>query len=357
MMTWSIERSAPLNSQIRELALMFATRYHEVRGRRETPSSLSPLIEEAECHLCYLAEAITAGRASLFADYVAWWKSVLMHRAAAPTEVRDALELLRESLREHLPSETAKLAGHYIETAIAHAEGLTLDLPTFFRDELPLVEYARTHLHLLLAGRQEQATERLKSLLIGGTSLTDIYSRVLEISQAEIGRLWQLNRISVAQEHYCTEASRRIMTCLMLLAARVPPKGRTVVAAAVDGEQHDLGIQMIAESMELDGRKSYFLGADTPGVAVVQFAKTVQPDVVALSATMPIYLHAAARTVVALKQALPQVQVVVGGDAFAASPEVFSELGADLYVAEGAAAVIAINALFRNSHPTERKQA
>ena len=41
---------------------------------------------------------------------------------------------------------------------------------------------------------------------MNGISVKDIYLHVFQSSLYEIGRLWQENKITVAQEHYCQYA-------------------------------------------------------------------------------------------------------------------------------------------------------
>ncbi|MDZ7712439.1 MAG: B12-binding domain-containing protein [Rhodovibrio sp.] len=44
-----------------------------------------------------------------------------------------------------------------------------------------------------------------------GTPLADVLLHVIEPAQVEIGRLWQVNRIDVGQEHFATSVSQDLM--------------------------------------------------------------------------------------------------------------------------------------------------
>ena len=47
-----------------------------------------------------------------------------------------------------------------------------------------------------------------------GTGVKDIYLHIIQPIQYEIGRLWQMNRISMGQERFCTAATQMVMSQL-----------------------------------------------------------------------------------------------------------------------------------------------
>jgi len=91
----------------------------------------------------------------------------------------------------------------------------------------------------------------------------ELYLKVSQRTQREVGRLWQLNRISVAQEHFCTGATQQIMAFLYPHLFRGGSKARRVLVACVGKELHEIGARMVADFFELEGWDSYFIGANT----------------------------------------------------------------------------------------------
>ncbi|HYG97544.1 MAG TPA: cobalamin-dependent protein [Terriglobales bacterium] len=347
MLTWSTERSAPLDDSIRELAAETAKRHlaqgPESFGYRKVGRSQCE--EDTEYHLCFLSEAITTGRPSLFARYVDWRASMLASRGIEPQEFARKLELLRGVVQERLPEPTSAVASEIITSALARTRGQLPDIPTFLPDSAPHVEVARTFLNLLLSGRRDQAAEMLSELMAKGMALGVICQSIIEPSQREVGRLWQMNRITAAHEHYCTQAVQWTMTRLTAAAVRTPKRDRRVIAASVANEYHDVGIRMLADLMELDGWEVFYLGANTPGAALFQLASVLRPDVIALSATMPFNIESVRQTTVAVNALVPKATVIVGGQAFANEPDVWEHTEADAYAQNAAEAVDVIDSL------------
>ena len=58
---------------------------------------------------------------------------------------------------------------------------------------------------------------------------------MFQLSLREVGRLWQMNQISVAQEHYCTAATQLIMSQLYPYIFSGERRNRTLIAAYAGG--------------------------------------------------------------------------------------------------------------------------
>ena len=142
--------------------------------------------------------------------------------------------------------------------------------PTFLPDDAPFVDLAREYLDLLLHGDRNQAGRLILNKAEDGMHVKDIYLHVFQPTQYEIGRLWQTNRIGVAQEHFCTAAAQTIMSQLYPFVFSAHKTGRRLAAACVGGELHEIGARMLADFFEMDGWDTYYLGANTPSDAVVR---------------------------------------------------------------------------------------
>ena len=80
-----------------------------------------------------------------------------------------------------------------------------------------------------------------------------------------IGELWERDAISVADEHLATEISQRVAARLFWRALNGRPRRRErVVMAAVQGEEHVLGLRLAADVLESAGFDVLYLGADLP---------------------------------------------------------------------------------------------
>ena len=99
-----------------------------------------------------------------------------------------------------------------------------------------------------LAGdRQEAMRLLLDEGLHAGLPVQTLLVDVIQRAQREIGRLWQQNAISVADEHLATAVSQLAMARLFQAAPRSPRLGKVVTLACVEGELHDMGIRVAAD--------------------------------------------------------------------------------------------------------------
>ncbi|WP_051693996.1 cobalamin B12-binding domain-containing protein [Desulfohalovibrio reitneri] len=212
----------------------------------------------------------------------------------------------------------------------------------FIEPEGRLGELASGYLNRLLRGdRNGAASLVLEAVERDGVPVRDIYLGVFQPAQYEVGRLWQQNRISVAHEHFCTAAAQQIMSRLYPHIFSMERTGRTMVAACVGGELHELGMRMVADFFEMEGWDTYFLGASTPDEDVARAVAEREADLLGVSVTMSYHLHLARRlvSVVRDKPECGGVKVMVGGYPFLLDDELWKWTGADGWAPDAAKAV------------------
>jgi MerR family transcriptional regulator, light-induced transcriptional regulator len=143
--------------------------------------------------------------------------------------------------------------------------------------------------------------------------------QVLQPLLEEIGSRWERGELTVAEEHLVSEAVRSRLGHL-LADAGGGVRGTAVLACA-PGEEHELGLMMLAIALRRDGWKVVYLGADTPFDAALALAARVDARLVGISLSAE---DRASR----LERAhdSPPVEVVVGGRG--ASEAVAKRLGA-----------------------------
>jgi len=165
-----------------------------------------------------------------------------------------------------------------------------------------------------------------------GVSVPDLYLDVIQESQHRIGDLWRENRVSVAQEHLATAIANLAVTSLYSDLPRPPLTGRRALVACVGGELHDLGARMAADSLEMAGIDTQYLGASVPTDSLVAQARDQQPDLIVLSMTMSFHLHALRDAVARLREELgDRLLLAVGGRAFTLGPTLIEQLGPHVY--------------------------
>lgn len=286
-------------------------------------------LEDTRFHLQYLATALEAGSLDLFLDYVAWAKVMLGSRRIPEDDLRRNLEILARAVGD-VPDAAA-----YVEKALEQLPRMTGTVPSFLDPRAPLWAVASEYLTAVLSGSREDAARLVLSALDGGATLRDVYRHVFEPVQQEIGRLWQLNEISVAQEHFCTAATQQVMTRLYSRVFAGKKREKKAVGMCVGGELHEIGLRIVTDLLELDGWQTWYLGANVPPAAAVQLCVDRKADVLLVSVTLPPHLPEA-REVIRLFRARPELsgaRVLVGGRAFRHAHGLWHTIGADGYAA------------------------
>jgi MerR family transcriptional regulator, light-induced transcriptional regulator len=316
-----------------------ATRYGE-KGREKC-------LEDARYHLSHLSEAIAASRPKLFADYVAWAKVLLAGYGITETDLADNLKLIRASLLNRLPVDAGVVAAEYLDEGLRIIDRTPSEPPSFITESEPHAVLAEKYLNVLLQGERHAASQLILDAVNSGVSVKDIYLYVFQRTQCEIGRLWQMNRLTVAQEHYCTAATQMIMSQLYPFIFTGEKNDRTMVATCVAGDYHEIGVRMVADFFEMDGWNTIYLGANVPTPSILKILIEKAADLIVISATMTFHVRAVSDLAAAIREseATKNVKVMVGGYPFNVEPELWKEIGADGYSSNADEAVKVANAL------------
>jgi len=180
----------------------------------------------------------------------------------------------------------------------------------------------------LVAGDAAGAWGVVEAALAAGASIDEIYLDVISPAMRRIGQRWSQGELDIAVEHRATGITFRL---LGRLGPRLARRGRTrgaVVVGAPEGERHSLPTAMLADLVRADGWDVSDVGADLPAESFVRSVLDT-PDVVAVGVSVSLdeHLPAAATLLRALRAALPDVVLVVGGGAIS-SAEQATALGA-----------------------------
>lgn len=289
--------------------------------------------EDARFHLVYLAAALDTDIPAFFLDYVGWARVMLASRKIPPEDLARNLRILDEVLRDRLTPETAGRAGAMIAAALEQLPSMSDDVPSFLRGDSSAI--ARKYLDHLLAGDRRAATKTVETAMDNGLTPREVYRDIFEPVQKEVGRLWQLNRLTVAQEHFCTAATQHVMTQLYSRLFTDAPSTRTLVSMCVGGEMHEVGLRIVTDLLEIEGWQTFYLGANVPPADAIRMCVDRKADVLLVSATITPHIPAVAELVRLFRAepALSRSRVIVGGRAFTVDPDLWRRLGADGYAA------------------------
>lgn len=297
--------------------------------------------QDAVCHFAYLADAVDADSPALFNDYIGWVKALLLQRDLRSEDIDHHLGCMADVVREQMPPPVAAPAVTLIEGARAALPAMPSTTTSFLDPAQRLSALAREYVHTLLGGYRQAAAELVFDAADRGEPVRQLYLQVFQPALREIGRLWQMNKISVAQEHFCSAATQIVMSQLLPRVFAAERYGHGVVVACVSGDLHDLGARMVNDFFEFAGWDTYFCGANTPHAAVMESLAERTAEVLAISATMGYHVHEV-RELIGRVRADPRcrlVRVMVGGHPFTVDPVLWRTVGADGTAANADAAV------------------
>lgn len=172
--------------------------------------------------------------------------------------------------------------------------------------------------------------EAVRILVEDGRGLkTETLHGVIQAAQDEIGRLWQLNLVSIAQEHMATAISQLALSAIYERAVFASRIGKKVVVACVQGELHDLPARLAADALDLAGFDVRFAGANVPHDDLQSLIRDERPDLIGLSVTMSFHMPAL-RDAVSRCRVTTDRPIVVGGHAVRWADGIGRELGVTL---------------------------
>ena len=286
-------------------------------------------IEDAIFHQDFLVAAIETGDARLFGDYLRWTTGVLEARGIAPRFLRENVDQIAKELQSRLPPPVASEVAEFVKSGLNASLSAGVGVPDGKANAGELGNAQALYLEAILHGQRQAATGIAIETVRKGHGVPDVYADVLQESMYDVGRLWETNRITVAQEHMATAITQHVIAHLFPLIKPAQAQRGRMVITGVEGELHQVGPNMVADVLESAGWDVRFLGTNTPASGVLQAVEEHRADVLGISATMLFNLPSV-RRLIAEALALPgrNLRVILGGSAFRATSGLYKEIGA-----------------------------
>jgi methanogenic corrinoid protein MtbC1/DNA-binding XRE family transcriptional regulator len=181
----------------------------------------------------------------------------------------------------------------------------------------------------LLEGSAERAAQVIDQGLASGIIPSKVYLDVLMPVQVELGVRWHRGEISIPQEHIATQITLRQMARLRSMLKTRLKLGLRAVVSSVEGDQHFIGAQAVADFLMVDGWEVDFLGADIPTDHLLMYVKAREAHLVCVSVGLSSLVPTAQSLVTGLKKLDPAPKVIIGGAAFISRPELTASVPAD----------------------------
>lgn len=304
-----------------------------------------PWLEDTRRQLAFLFDAVSIGSPELFISYIAWSKIIMKHSGAPTDLLLEKLKLMRKICQEKLEGPFAKKVDLNLEVTIRGFPQMPESTPSYISGDDALSRLASAYIEHLLAGERYEGEDLVRKALYEGVSFEDLYLNVFQRVQYDLGRRWEEGQISVAQEHYVTEATQQLMA--QLFAELVPRRSRKgkVVVACVGNEMHEMGARMVSDFLEADGWNVTFLGSNTPHPDIVSITRQRHAKVLLVSVTMSYNIRRVMTLIrfVRSDPSLKDVKILVGGHPFNEAEGLWKAVGADGFARDAPGAVRLVN--------------
>jgi MerR family transcriptional regulator, light-induced transcriptional regulator len=302
--------------------------------------------EDLGYHLDFLRPTLETNDLAPFLAYLGWLTQVLTSRGVPMNSVTQSMHDLADFFAARLGAAGLPVAAALHAGREALAQGIPAPAydrpcPTPCGESMPYAGAA-------VIGQREHAAALLDAALARDESLTQVAVHAIQPAMYEVGRLWQDNSVSVAQEQLATAMSQSWMARARARARSKPDNGRRALFACLPGNRHVMGLRMVADAFELDGWTTYGLGADTGDVDLVARVEATRPHLVGFSASLPQHLRDIREGIRTLRGALGDdcPRLVVGGLVINQFPALAAWLDAEVLGADAASAVSAAEQVF-----------
>ncbi len=312
-------------------------------------------VEDTEYTLSFLATALAYSSGPILSEYVAWMRPMMVAFGVEREHVDEHLACVREVLRERLPEELTEQVCSIFDAAVEAADVVALASQPLVDGDLAVGWLAQQYLEALLRADRHEAMRIVLNAEKNGASVRDVYLKVFQPVQKEVGRLWQSGAITVAQEHYCTAATQLIMAQLYPRLFAHERTGRRLVAAAVEGDLHEMGLRIVTDLFQAEGWDTVYLGANVPASGVVRSIVEHKPDVVLISVTMAYHLRAAEQLIARIRAEVgEETKILIGGYPCNVDGGLWERLGADACACDAVEAIASAAALIADSSKRAR---
>jgi len=180
---------------------------------------------------------------------------------------------------------------------------------------------------------QDGADELTKQAIEEGVVPQDILTKGLMVGMGKIGVKFRENKVFVPQVLMSAKAMSTAMIHLkpFFLSGEVTQKG-TFIIGTVEGDLHDIGKNLVSMMVEGNGWKVVDLGTDVKAEQFVEAMKENENAFIGLSALLTTTMVNMEKITKAIKDAVPNAVVTVGGAPV--TKDFCDKIGADAYSAD-----------------------
>ncbi len=273
----------------------------------------------------HITRTVKTSDTTLSARYLNWFNVMVKNRLNRENFSHELLDITHQHINQLVNSGDEEVIKQILSEIKSSSSQIPLDDHETSRLDVTLKHGNLAHLffNFLLDGDRNAATLLIKDAISDGIPIEEIYLDIIQPCMEEVGRLWELNKLTVAQEHYITAATQVVMSQMTPYTFKTQRNGKKLIASSVSNDLHELGIRMVTDIFELDGWDTHYLGGNLPISSLIDEVKRWKPDVLALSVTLGSQLDDVEDIIREIKsrEETHQVKVMVGGKIINENPE------------------------------------
>lgn len=170
----------------------------------------------------------------------------------------------------------------------------------------------------LLRADEKDAGAMLVQAYLSGAALTTLFDETITRAMHHVGELWLKGSITVADEHLATRVVFGALQFLSAVVIPVQPHGLKAICCGIEGDLHELPVQLARMVLESEGWNAQSLGPNTPLFALTDMVVRQRPQLVCISARSISGLDRATAEYGQFRKVTGKlgVSVVIGGEGF-----------------------------------------
>src|SRR5919205_1566298 len=136
----------------------------------------------------------------------------------------------------------------------------------------------------LLRGDEKDAGAMLVQAYLHGAALTTLFDETITRAMHHVGELWFKGSITVADEHLATRVVFGALQVLSAVVMPVQPHDLKAICCGIEGDLHELPVQLARIVLQSEGWHAQSLGPNTPLFALTDMVGRQRPQLVCISA-------------------------------------------------------------------------
>ena len=190
-----------------------------------------------------------------------------------------------------------------------------------------VIEFYRALFDAASAGDQDTCALMVQQAREAGFSGAELLVGLVQPALGKIGELWEIGKVSVADEHRFSAWCGRMLAMLDSPTPIPGPLDLLIVQAR--GNRHELGPRMVAQALAEHGIRVQVASALTVH-DLLQLSRELQPAWIGFSCALPEHVESALEATSQLAQAGFQGGVLLSGQALRRDPTAWVGRGAEV---------------------------